>query len=95
MLWRSKKKYVFQILFYPIIPTILLFCLVLILFLANQSYDSVAQLVEQQTLNLWVESSILSGVTILKLTLPDRITVSTPDSDSGCRGSNPCRATFN
>ncbi len=27
--------------------------------------DSVAQLVEQQTLNLWVLSSILSGVTAL------------------------------
>jgi hypothetical protein len=28
-------------------------------------YDSVAQLVEQQTLNLWVLSSSLSGVTTL------------------------------
>ena len=33
----------------------------IILFLCNP--DSVAQLVEQQTLNLWVLSSSLSGVT--------------------------------
>ena len=29
----------------------------------NKKHDSVAQLVEQQTLNLWVLSSSLSGVT--------------------------------
>lgn len=35
--------------------------------------DSVAQLVEQLTLNQWVESSSLSGVTLKLDILPDRI----------------------
>ena len=35
----------------------------------NKTNDSVAQLVEQLTLNQWVESSNLSGVTIFDLRL--------------------------
>ena len=35
-------------------------------FAAQNNFDSVAQLVEQLTLNQWVESSNLSGVTIFK-----------------------------
>ena len=38
-------------------------------FAAQNKIDSVAQLVEQLTLNQWVESSNLSGVTIFKLRL--------------------------
>src|SRR5678815_1421381 len=35
------------------------------------AFDSVAQLVEQQTLNLWVQSSSLCGVTSKKLSIPE------------------------
>ena len=38
-------------------------------FAAQNKNDSVAQLVEQLTLNQWVESSNLSGVTIFNLRL--------------------------